>query len=669
MPRITNTNKILRENSDSISWNLEVLADYLPLTPIEKSHVTKRIPIAGTCYYSDNTWDFNIFNKENKPKDTYIIKFEGIPSNFLIYAKDYALRQLALKRNRVVTVREKINILKSFTNFLDKNNITYMEDITVSLLIAFFDTTPTKEKRVSKKKGIIKGFLEIIAKDSSVNFDNIYRYLSKINKAKEKQEREQGKHKLIPYKSTNSEISPFDNIISLAIQDLLNVNLSVKRRATACMIVILSETGMRVGEFRILQEDKLEEIHRPPLMNNSLNEEISSTKVYILHFYTYKTTISDGKWTHTFMTPNAVLAYNTLKEIMSFRRNKANKANSPCLLLNQFNNIYSSTSALWDLNREFYFYHENDLNIASKSPEIYNKFNIWTITPNDVKSSKNTFYPAGKQIYYITPHQYRVTCATILYCREHKHIEWIRRHMNHLSTEMTEHYIRDELEKRQKIGIAKALLSRSNINGTQLETDTNKISDDNIKNDLENEKVRKAYDDINKFLKKVTSGHKKLNIKNNIDEIVELLYEYELPLSDITLGYCMLDTLEVMCETQERLNMFEDFDIQIPTIDNLHISYSRFLDKAKVIEYNKKLCQSNDDYIDSYNRELDSMLLLLNRRLLPELNMLSEELQKKNIEEIKNKYDKLSSIINNFNEIKEEVLEWNQKIQNIQILN
>ena len=136
-------------------------------------------------------------------------------------------------------------------------------------------------------------------------------------------------------------------------------------------------------------------------------------------------------------------------------------------------------------------------------------------------------------------------------------------------------------------------------------------------------------------------------------------------MTDVDVGYCMLDTLEVMCETQNRLTMLEDFNIQIPTLDSLYLSYKRFQDKIKIIEYNSKLYKINDNYIESYQRELNSMSLLINKRLLPELKILEEEIKKRDNEDIITKYSNLSLILNNFNDIKKEVLEWNQKIENL----
>ncbi|WP_415306312.1 hypothetical protein, partial [Clostridium perfringens] len=96
-----------------------------------------------------------------------------------------------------------------------------------------------------------------------------------------------------------------------------------------------------------------------------------------------------------------------------------------------------------------------------------------------------------------------------------------------------------------------------------------------------------------------------------------------------------------------------------------YLSYKRFQDKIKIIEYNSKLYKINDNYIESYQRELNSMSLLINKRLLPELKILEEEIKKRDNEDIITKYSNLSLILNNFNDIKKEVLEWNQKIENL----
>ena len=85
---------VLNKNNDKINWNIEEIGNRLKLTPIEQIHQTKQIPIAGTCYYTDNVWNYNLFNTENKPFEDYIINFNSIVPKYIEYVKLFALRQL-----------------------------------------------------------------------------------------------------------------------------------------------------------------------------------------------------------------------------------------------------------------------------------------------------------------------------------------------------------------------------------------------------------------------------------------------------------------------------------------------------------------------------------------------------------------------------------------------
>lgn len=643
----------IRKNKEGIEWNIDAVRETLTLTPLVSRNIVKNLPIAGACYYADDFWDFNVFNKLNKPKGDYQLSFSGIEDSYKPYTKELALRQLSLKRVRIVTIKTKIGIIREFLNWLDEQKILYVETIYTSLLSKYFDNMNITEHLLNYKKFVIKEFIQVIEKHLKCDFNSIYELLSKTDKIKEKQQKENNKHKIIPYQSTKDSISCFDKIVSLAINDLANENLSVKVKMTACMIVIMAETGMRIGEFRILEVNKLKPI-KHPIKNHKGSE-------HILEFITYKTTVEqDGKLTQTFMTPNAVLAYNTLVSITESRRKKSNTPQY--LFLNLRSSLYSDVSTLWNLNRDFYYRHQNELGFDLMAQDELSQFHVWNPTENDIISHDAKPEDFGEIFYYVTPHQYRVTCATILYVRERKSLEWIRRHMNHLSTEMTEHYIREEAKKKQQIGIAKALITRSNIDGTQLETDINNVVYSEIKNELKDEKFKKAYDEINKFLNKLSKGRKKLNIKKDINEIIESLYKTKISITELELGFCALDTLEMLCERQTQLNRLEDIDIQIPTIETLYISYKRFKDKIQVINYNYKLFKENDSYKSSYEREINNFSMFLKKRFLPELELLENEIKILGHKVIIERYVSIQPLVDDLDNIKKEVLEWRQKI-------
>lgn len=647
----------LRENKQNIDWNFETVQSCLTVHSIQDNPIEIQFPLAGECYYSDNIWNFNEFNKENKPTKDFIINFHDIDAKYLFYVKKFALKELALNRNTVISTKLKVNLIRKFLKFLQDENVEYFEVISPSLLKKFIHKAKTQEKVITKKKTIIKDFLQFM--DSSVKnyIPDTFEYLCDVNHAQIKAEFENGKHKLIPYDATENSVSMFDLIVSLALKDLLNTKLSKSYRCRACMIVILCETGMRIGEFRILQENKLVEIKNPHATDSKSE---CKDRYYFLNFFTYKTTISDGYWTYTFMTPNAVIAYNTLCALTESQRIKKK---TPYIFLTPNGNLYSDGGQLWFINKKFYSQHKDELDIKNKPLSIQNQFHIWTVTESDIKGRKIQKRFLGDEIPYPTPHQYRVTCATILYCRENKKLDWIRRHMNHLSEEMTEHYIRENAHKKRQIGIAKALVYRSNEEGTLLETDISKQPNKALQYELKNDNFKKIYKEINNFLDKISSGRKKLNLKKDVQEIVDLFFNNEIPIAEFNLGFCSLDTLETLCERQYELELYEDLEVQIPAIELLHISYKRFLDKITVIEYNKKLFDTTGEYGDSYNREINSMKNFIKRRFEPELILLENTLNTNSLDYVIKNAPHLEEIINNLTKIKKEISKWKTKAE------
>lgn len=267
----------------------------------------------------------------------------------------------------------------------------------------------------------------------------------------------------------------------------------------------------------------------------------------------------------------------------------------------------------------------------------------------------------GKKLYYITAHQYRVTVATILYVKKHFRLEWIRRHMNHLAEEMTSHYIREEAFKKKQINLAETLIRRASQDGRKLETDPVKIIDPNLKKELQNDNIRQAYFEINKFLENLSTKKSNLNVYMDLSEIISILFEKQIPLSEMQMGFCAADALLVLCECQEYLDIIEnsyDLGIQIPTLETLPLDLKRFMDKVEVIKYNETLVTKDDLYIEVYTKEVNKLKIFLERRLIPELSLLESETNKNGIGSIIKEYKDIEPIIQNIDSIKHEVGKW-----------
>lgn len=591
-------------------------------------------PVTSKVNFADDLWVFAEFKRFSGEEWAYKYDFSQLDSIYRNYAKYMILRELFNKHNRFTTVKAKFNVIKNFINYLSKHHMFYPNLIDTPYLKGFLVDTQTERDLTSKKQAIKMFLSEIELRVSDVNFSECYKYLNKIDSKKVRVEREKGKHKFI-------SINIHNKIISIALQDLRNENLPITQRAAGCMIVLLAETGMRIGEFRILEVDRLEAIR---IMGET-------ETFYYLNFKTYKTVKEkDFKWTRSFITENALIAYKTLTEIFRERRK------SEYLFVNERGTEVSKTLLRYRLV-EFFYRHENELELGKIIDQEVSQFAV--TRKRNFKSLQ--FVPDGemdKEIYYVTFHQYRVVLATILYNKGY-HLDFIRQHMNHLTEEMTKHYIRLEEMEKLEVNAVETLMKRSSKDGSTLNIHISESSDNYISEELQSEKYQEVYDQINKFLKK-----NKLNIFKDIKEIVYKLSRTDNPIADMELGICS-KSFNKLCERNQYISSINDayyLGFQVHTLDELSYSVKRFQEKTSIIEYNESLYKKNPKYRNEFERELKGIKKYIERKLNPELILLKDKIGEIGIDVVRNKYPKLTDIIGSISDIEKEVQRWNEKI-------
>lgn len=589
--------------------------------------------VTPTVNFADNLWVFDEFKRFSGEDWAYTYDFTQLDIAYRNYAKYMILRELFSKHLEFNTVGKKFYTIKKLIRYLSRNHIFYPSLIDTRLLKEFLADTKS-ERTLSDKKNAIKGFLsEIELRVTGINFSECYRYLNEINSKKINAEREKGKHKFVP-------IDVHNKIISIAIKDLRNESLNIPQRAAACMIVLCAETGMRIGEFRILEVDRLDKI--------SIKGETKS--FYYLNFKTYKTTKEeDFKWTRSFITENALLAYETLTEIFKEKRR------SKYLFVKETGTEVSKTMLRYRLI-EFFYRHQNELMLERINDYEESQFAV--TRKRNFKSLR--FVPDDEMdsdIFYVTFHQYRVVLATILYNKGY-HLDFIRQHMNHLTEEMTRHYIRlNEMEKLE-VNAIETLQKRSSGDGTTLITDVNGTSDKYIKEELQTEQYQEIYERINKFLKK-----NKFNIFADINEIVTRLSRVDNPIADMELGLCV-KSFNKLCERNKYISSLNDayyLGVQISSLDDFPYTIKRFQEKTKIIAHNEKLYKKNPKYINEFQRELKGIKKYINRKLKPELELLKEEIKDFGLESVNKRFPELVDVTGNISKIEKQVQEWNGK--------
>lgn len=618
----------------------EEVISQLQLTTLVEDNELLHVKVTEEIRFIDNVWDFSKFNVKNQDKSSFVFDFTDVDYIYRNYVKTFVLRNLYERILEIPTIESSVNKIKNFLTYLKQHSVFTVELLNVYDVNDYLMTNKElKVTSLSKIKKAIKGLImEIEFKNPDLDFEDIYELLDEFDSQRYKYERELGKHPLIP-----KEIHK--KILQCALNDIKSDQLALVDKMSACMIIMLAETGMRIMEFQNLKSNSLKSIALT-------NEEKS--EFFYLEFMTYKTVKEKaGKLTQSFVTENTKLAYQTLLKSLEERR----ETGMDYLYCTVEGSTYSTHTLRAHIKR-FFIRHRFELNIVEMSKSDRDCFSSLIIDKNLVKSiSWLTKDFIGEKVYYVIPHQFRVYLATDLY-NKGMHLDWIRRHMNHMSTIMTEHYIRIQQEQKRKQNHVETLMRRVSKAG-MLETNQDEINEEQIKKELNDEAYRKAYNDINKFLKK-----SKLNIYRNLDEIIALLGKTKNPIIETELGYCAHKGFLKLCKHQEYISSLNDgysVEIMLPTLEEFAFTYQRFEEKSKIVDYNESLMLKDSRYEREYTKELKAITLFITKKVLVELDEVKQQLENKGEDYIKALYPGLGDIIDNLTVVEERILLWKKK--------
>ncbi|SHH16562.1 hypothetical protein [Desulfosporosinus lacus] len=621
--------------SKNVAQTLFNLSEGTGHAPSEMKYIELNMQIAPSVNFANNFWDFS-GSVKRKLYDTsfYKFNFKDIRSTGLRFlAKRYVLRSLFDDRNSYSSVESGFLTVKKFIKFLESHHIQSPGAITSRLLEIHWSERKKYLKEAGKVrvlKDLRKFLTEVDNVEHTWSENEFEEVLSDYNRSLIKYQIENDKTPNIPN-------DLFDRIISCAIKDLDDEELDVAQRMTAGKVVLFSQIGMRQGEGKKMETNKLS------------SESIfnGAQTAYVMEFWTYKTTRSkDGRWAQTRMTPQAVKAYEKLDELGRSIREKTGSS----LLFPSARGKEFSSSGYQCPFMTFFYRHQEDLKFDTLSHyELENQVKKTTVKKAHINSSR--YIPddeSDNEFYYINFHQFRVAVVNKL--KDKVSLQWIKIHMNHLEEEMTKHYFRDD----KKTIIEETFKFRASSNGL-LETNPDNVDSAEIKKELNDPFFKENYEAINNFLRR-----KKLSIHNDLKEIVKVL---STPVRDMELGYC-LNALGRVCERQERLTLQEKWysaRVKIPNIVNLPFTYKRFVEKMVLVEHNEKVTAKNQLYQRSYELERASLEKLCINSLYPELELLMKEIDLNGVELIVKNYPKLEDIINSFTRIETECLKWMPK--------
>lgn len=553
--------------------------------------------------------------------------------------KCLVLRNIFIFNNKIHSVKvSHFSVVKKFISFLEtKKYIFDPKLLRANVLNEYVEVNFTNLSQRTKQTKLfcLKGFInEIEHSGVELNYDRFEPIWNLVDRKIISAEKKANKKPSIPK-------TLLKKIEEKALIDIEDEFLNLPQRACACMILIMSNTGIRVGELALLEANRLKEI-------SIFNGKKSAC---YLEFLTYKTTSNkSGKWTETIANESVIKAYRKWEEITEEKRVKLD---SKWLNINGTTGRRYTADTIRSNIQTFFFRHQKKLGI-SRLNDI-EKTQLQKTTPKSkiVSSGRTTIHIKRKdfdtEFYYVNPHQFRVSIANILKDKGVQ-LQWIKRHMNHLEEEMTIHYFRDdELLK-------KTLFSRANLEGDELDIEREKrIEEDIEKTDFE---LKDAYAKINKFLK-----NKKLNVFNNIDDIINVFQNSSL--RDTSVGLCT-KSMGILCERQSRLETLEKWfyvSPQIPDIGSFDFTYNRFKEKVKIVKHNKDLYNKFAKYERQYNIELNALTKYYHNCFKMEFNMLKRLLDEQPADSVIKTYPNLHEIVNRFKEVEKEVEVWAKEVK------
>lgn len=648
--------------------------------------------ISKLSTFKNQTWDFSYLDNEKRSTKNSLIKFQGIPKEFLFYIKTHALKQIKIDNKAFSTINKNIDLLKTISKEFIERGIDSIFKVSVGEVREYLTE---KEKSCSflymeRLTNALKSFFYHLDEFEGINFGKLTDFLMEKQLKYSQQGSKTAVNDYIPDAFCNQ-------LVSCAVKDSENVNLKIDERIVACLIIIVAETGMRAEEVTHLKTNQL-----------STYEVNEKKKVYYLHFKTFKTIRGNGsESTYSYLTPNAAKAYklavslvdqaiNNLSEFVFMKRIYELATNQEIPKLKQLSSEHRSVinqltnNQLNDYKnklREYLFISsktgkrrigtapltENYLKFMIRNYKQLNGVNL----TNDERGNLNYLQVTSKARYkkwynvdyrktytfeetkkikypYVNLHRFRTTVCTKLF-KQKVHIDFIMKHMNHISADMSNYYnksfqLENKLEKSMEH--IQGLINEQGL----LITNKEEASEAYIKNELELESSVEKIKRINNFLKK-----NDLNIKRDVKEVLNILRKTNSPAAENEFGMCLRSIIHSVCERRKYFHTFDDnynLEIKLDSYKFLNFEYERFKQKLEVVNYNKSLVEREPEYTVEFDREIKALNKFIDDVLIRQLESLNNDVDIQGENAILEEYPNLNEIVINRNEILTEVITW-----------
>lgn len=596
---------------------------------IETLKRINRLPFSkGDIYYSDNKWDFSAFCDLNISKKCLRFNFGlMLDSAFKDVVKNYVLLSLLENNGKIQTIHKNfLNLKTFFLNIESKHHIYHVEDISIPIVKAYLQEIRELDSVIKLRtiKSILKGFfMQYSANFTSIASNGMLDLFEHDNPKAYKAYQHAHKTQDIPKQY-------FNDFVSACIHVMNDVSAPLYIRGAACVYVILSQTGLRIGEILGLRVGAL---HTTTIF--------SGEKVDYLEYFTWKRENGNNTASSaiTYINELSRKAYDILLDIYASRRT-------------EFELDYLFMGGKQPKRTSFPYHSEGFKKIAFQffsyldGEELLESVNLpedkyptlhrFNTKCDQIQRSKRLPDQPIESLTYPDSQQFRFHCCSIL-AEKGVPLEYIQRFMSHLTDDMVRYHILPQNSPQEDMEFSLKTL-REVVSGKT------KILGEN----------KGLSDKINEFIE---ANH--FNVATNLEEICEGLSQ-KIPIRQKTGGVCIKSSQLRECSMDAKTNEFYCAYGVCPNI--VHFYYMADITYRQCKELEESIALNDQrGHKKQIQKEKNMLFNIVTKRLIPELEELKAVVKRDGFESVYEIHPEVQPIVENMEEIEKEVSVWSTK--------
>ena len=594
-------------------------------TFIDNIKKTNKLPFEkANVYYNDDLWDFTNLLKVNLSKSLFKFNFNLLKGSvFTDDAKNFVLLSLLDNKCKIQTIYKSFLVIKDFLLYIEHEcHIYHIEDIS-TITVKHYINKPEIKSNIIKSRAVkrtLKSFFSLY----SANFKDISSKglmdLFELGDSKA--------YRAYKFENRTKDIPRdyFNKLVAACITIMNDKDEPFYIRGTACMYILLSQTGLRIGELL-------------GLTTNSLKTKsiFDGRTAYYLEYKTWKREHGNSVATFaiTYINELSYEAYNNLLYLYKERREEYNLdyLYMGGLRVSEKTFPMNPTSFKNPATRLFVELDNKDLlktvNLPDDEFSTFTPFKAYYVKnriKNNIKEDIHT-------VTFPTTQQFRFHCCSIL-AEKGVPLEYIKRCMSHLTSDMVSYHILPQSSPQEDMEASLKVL-REVVSGK-----TKILGGD-----------KGMTEKINQFIE---DNH--FNVATDLEEICEKLAQ-NIPIRLKTGGVCIKSSQLRECSKDATTNeMFCAYNV-CPNLVHFYyyadITYRQCKELEEVIAINEKRGHKKE-----VQKQTNMLYTITTKRLIPELEDLERVLERDGYDAVYQIHPEVASICKDLPNIKKEAATW-----------